>query len=299
MTPLIKFPGSKRRLADTLLEIARPALDRQPAGAFYFEPFFGSGALFFALRPEPAVISDVIPQLVSVYMVVDLFAGVVANDLEHICEEYASAADDEAREAYYYGIRDRFNEADTIHARQAAQFIWLNRACFNGLVRFSEKTGFNVPWGQKETVSVPDREQILEAGRALRPAWIRTGDFEDALKMAKPGDFIYADPPYHSQDGNGFTAYSGQSFGEEEQRRLAKRVWKLTMEGVYCLVSNADTPFIRKLYKGMCVHEVNDRRSIAADGESRGEVQELIISNFDDEGEFAIAIDKKGVGRWI
>lgn len=280
MIKLLKYPGSKDALADQLLLLAMPVLQPETV---YVAPFVGSAALYWALYPRHAILGDALPPLMEMYQMLAEDAEEVAEHLYALADAYHRLDVDASRETFYYDIRYNFNHAHPGPER-AAWFIWLNRCCFNGLVRTNGDGRFNVPWGKRRRVSLPSYGELLEAGRRLQQAHLICGDFEDTVREAPVGALVYADPPYHSEDGSGYTGYTGEGFDEDDQARLARTVRLLTDYGIYCIVSNADTPFIRRLYEGLRVCEVAANRSIAADGKKRGQVQELVVLNFDEQG---------------
>lgn len=274
MNPLIKWPGSKRALVEDLLEIAKSAI----YGRIYYAPFVGSGALFFALQPTQAVLSDTLCSLMDMYQMVATHPDKVADHLDDLGATYHRGSMG-TKETIYYDTRFSFNNARTDPA-MAAWFIFLNKAGFNGLWRENKSGEMNVPWGKRERLALPARDRLHEASALLSAADMRCADFEDSLLDAQSGSFIYLDPPY---DG-AFTGYSADGFDDEDQRRLARLVGCLTDYGVYCMVSNSNTERVRDLYKPYIQHRITANRSIAASAESRGEVQELVITNFDSEG---------------
>lgn len=107
-------------------------------------------------------------------------------------------------------------------------------------------------------------------------------DFEEAVKDAKKGDFVYFDPPYDS-DTSTFNSYTEDGFGKEEQKRLAKVFKELSDRGCYVMLSNHNTTLINDLYKDFHIHVIEAKRNINANGNKRGKVEEVIITNFEKE----------------
>ena len=183
---------------------------------------------------------------------------------------------------HYYVYRDMFNEFPTIESPdRAALFIWINKACFNGLYRENLKGGFNVPIGSHKTVSLPSPEAILGASEALQCAALACIGFEEALRDIKFGDQVYADPPYipGSKTAN-FIAYNKRGFTWDEQCRLAQLMREKIDMGADMVLSQRNVPVIRDMYKqhGLCVGTVQDRRSVSCKGSGRKRVFDLLVT---------------------
>lgn len=227
--PFLKWAGGKRNLRDRLL----PLLPELSTGGTYFEPFLGGAAVFFALRPQSALLSDINGELIEVY-------EAVRDSVERVVEVLSAlpySSDD------YYQIRS-WNPVDAVS--RAARFIYLNKTCFNGLYRVNQRGEFNVPFGRHgPNVEICNRTQLLLASAALATAQIAALDFERALSGAKAGDLVYCDPPYTTaHTNNGFVEYNARVFSWSDQRRLAHVVADLVGRGVSVVVSNGDHPSI-------------------------------------------------------
>jgi len=181
-------------------------------------------------------------------------------------------------ETYYYKTRAldpggmRANEA-------AARLIYLNRVCFNGLYRVNRKGEFNVPFGDYKNPKICDEENLRAVASVLRPVDFVARDFEHVTKGAKFGDAVYLDPPYAPlSPTSNFTGYTKDGFGESDQIRLRDHFMALAKRGVRVLLSNSDTPLIRKLYTGFRIEQVEAPRRVNSKAEKRGNVKELLIS---------------------
>jgi DNA adenine methylase len=108
---------------------------------------------------------------------------------------------------------------------------------------------------------------------------ILTGDFEEAVKEARKGDFVYFDPPYDTLNDS-FTSYTKNGFDKNEQLRLFETYKMLDKKGVNVMLSNHNTPFINDLYKDYKIIVVNAKRSVNSNGKKRGNVEETIIINY-------------------
>lgn len=271
--PFVKWVGGKGRLLGQLLPLLPPGVERMR----HVEPFMGGGAMFFARQPERALLCDINPELVSTYeMVRDRVDDVIAELRRHAARHKA-AGDAE----YYYAIRERYNRGGGRRAARAAMFIYLNKTCFNGLHRVNRKGEFNVPAGRYVNPRILDEEGLRAASAVLQNAEIRHAGFEELLATARPGDFIYFDPPYEpvSRTAN-FTNYAQDGFTQDDQRRLRDVFDELTRRGCRCMLSNSDVPFIRELYKHHRIDTVAAPRAVSCDKNKRGLVSEVVVRNY-------------------
>jgi len=231
----MKWPGGKRLLVNQIT-------NRFPrAFGTYYEPFFGGGAVFFATLPERAVIADVNADLMNCYQVVKEFPG----QLIDLLKGWKNSSED------YYRIRDYRPRTDL---RRAARFLYLTRLSFNGIHRVNRRGEFNVPYGQRPSYPVVDEEMLQSASEALVQTTILACDFEKATKSATSGDLVYFDPPYTvAHANNGFVKYNERIFSWADQERLSAHAKALAGKGCAVLVSNADHPSVRSLYKGVAL----------------------------------------------
>ena len=276
--PFVKWAGGKRQVIDELKKYVPVEFDT------YYEPFIGGGALLFELSPRKAVINDSNKELMNVYEV--LCDDKKFNKMCKVLNNYEANHNEE----FYYEIRnkdrDKQKYGKLADYTRAARTIYLNKACFNGLYRVNSKNEFNVPFGKKERVNTYDGGNLITVSNYLtmNEVKILSVDFEDAVKDAKAGDFVYFDPPYDSDTGT-FNSYTEEGFGKEEQRRLARVFKELDERGVFVMLSNHNTMLINELYEGYNIHIIEAKRNINSKGNKRGKVEELIITNFvNDEG---------------
>ena len=166
--------------------------------------------------------------------------------------------------------------------KRAARTIYLNKACFNGLYRVNSKNEFNVPFNRKTKINTYDGQNlgIIHSYLNFSDVKILSIDFEDAVKDAKKGDFIYFDPPYDSETET-FNSYTEFGFGKEEHKRLAKVYKELADRGCYVMLSNHNTTLVNELYKDFNIHIIEAKRNINSNGKKRGKVEEVIITNYD------------------
>ena len=266
--PFLKWVGGKGQLLDQL----RPLLPAAPWRR-YFEPFVGSAALFFALRPAEATLSDVNRELVDCYVAVQ----------KHVERLVKALEEHEYDEALYYSVREQ-DPATLDLPTRAARTIYLNKTGYNGLYRVNRAGRFNVPFGRYTNPGFrsPDSVDNLRAcSRSLRGAKLAVRDFGQVVRHASKGDFVYFDPPYVPlSDTSDFTSYSAGGFGPAEQQRLAEVVAKLSDAGVLVMLSNSDTPAVRALYAKFRIDVVTASRSINSRATGRGKVREVVVRNY-------------------
>ena len=275
ITPLVKWAGGKRQLLDEL-KMHMPKKYKT-----YYEPFFGGGALFFAIQPKNAVINDLNTELANLYRTVR------TNNSYKKLLETLDKHEAEHSEEYYYNLRniDRNKEAYNKMNRyeRSARTLYINKACFNGLYRVNSKGEFNVPFNGKKTIKTYELNNLYAMHEYLSSNNIKicSKDYEKVVGTAKKGDFVYFDPPYDVlEDKQSFTSYTKVDFGKKEQERLCKVFKRLSKRGVKLMLSNSNTNFIKELYKDFNIHIVKARRNINSKGDNRGAVEEVIITNY-------------------
>ncbi len=265
MPPLLKWPGGKRHLTRLLLRYVPPRHTR------YLEPFLGGGSFFFALQPRTALLGDVNRDLIDCYTAVSQAATSVAVRLEYHARHHSPT--------YYEQIRDSWNTGNRNDLVERAAFLlYLNYTCFNGLWRVNKKGEFNVSCGISP--AFPPQADILEAGRVLAKSHLRSASWEWVLDEARPGDFVFLDPPYQPRSStSNFTAYSAEGFGEPEQRKLAAAFRELQKRGCSVVETNSDTPLVRELYEGCTIRTSRRADKINCVPGKRGKVDEVVIGD--------------------
>ncbi|HUT60241.1 MAG TPA: Dam family site-specific DNA-(adenine-N6)-methyltransferase [Phycisphaerae bacterium] len=263
MRPFLKWAGGKRWLVARYGHILPLSCHR------YLEPFVGSGAVFFRIRPPRAVLADSNADLIGTYRAIRRDWRAVWRRLREHQRRHCIA--------YYYQTRGSRPRSD---AGRAARFIYLNRTCFNGLYRVNRNGEFNVPKGTKRTVVFPD-DDFCAVSAALRRCELRVSDFEPVLDEAGRGDFVYVDPPYTVRhNNNNFVRYNESMFSWQDQVRLAKAMYKAKRRGALIFMSNANASCIRTLYRGFgAMKEVSRCSVLAADSARRRNTTELIVTN--------------------
>lgn len=266
----MKWVGGKGKLLPQLLPMLPAGVEKMR----HVEPFAGGAALFFARQPARALLCDVNESLIDTYLAVrDEVESVIAA-LHPLARAHG--------EGSYYRVRERYNARMGLsRAERAAMLIYLNKTCFNGLYRVNGRGEFNVPEGRYANPRILDEEGLRAASRALQNAEIVHGSFEAMLALAKPGDFIYFDPPYEpsSRTAN-FTGYAGHGFSQDDQRRLRDVFAALDRRGCKLMLSNSDVPFIRELYATWRIDRIAAPRTVSCDPRTRGLVSEIVVRNY-------------------
>lgn len=259
LKPILKWPGGKRWLTSQVA----PVLTNELTGT-YFEPFVGGGAMFLALQPEVAVLSDSNPDLIAFYQacIANPAAVVAAAQRNSNCE------DD------YYFVR---NSSPRTAVTKAARFLYLNRTCWGGIYRLNKAGEFNVPFGDNGR-RICSRASIVEASKTFESASFLCSDFETMFTKAERGDVIFADPPYTSKGQfNGFVRYNERLFSWDDQRRLSRAAKAARSRGVFVSVCGSYHRDILGLYQNWWVLPLERESRVANDVNARRRVYECLI----------------------
>ena len=299
--PFLKWAGGKSQLLSQFQELYPSALR---AGRIdrYIEPFIGGGAAFFDIARnfdiENFILVDINVELILAYLVIQRLQKKLIELLREFAANYLPLSKKE-RKAFFYSVRENFNKSrfqfdydrysDTWVVR-AAQLMFMNRTCFNGLFRMNSKGKFNVPHGRYKNPRILDAENILNVSDILKRAEIQQGDFTKCEEWITDNSFVYFDPPYRplSKTAN-FTSYSKYNFDDEEQIRLAQFFKKLDEKyGAFLMLSNSDPTnedsdddFFEKLYGDYNIRRVSANRMINSNAKRRGQITELLITNYE------------------
>lgn len=272
--PCLKWAGGKRQLIPVILANHLPKNYNHQT---YYEPFIGGGALFFALQPKRAVINDTNAELINCYKV-------IRNSLDELIEDLKSHKNNED---YYYAIRDWDREESFKYktpVQRASRIIYLNKTCYNGLFRVNSLGQFNVPFGKYKNPNILDVAVLKAVNKYLNEnqILILNSDFQEALKDARKGDFIYLDPPYDPvSDTASFTGYDVNGFNKDEQIRVKETFEELDKRGCKVLLSNAYTKFSIDLYKDYKQTKISAIRAINSNVKKRGKVDEVLVKNYE------------------
>ncbi|MCR5369477.1 MAG: DNA adenine methylase [Clostridium sp.] len=272
IAPVVKWAGGKRRLLERILPLV-------PEHETYYEPFFGGGAVLFALQPEKAVINDSNADLMDIYRVI----ASQPEELISLLEEHAAHDSKD----YYYEVRALDRDFDRYEAmtdtERAARFLYLNKTCFNGLFRVNRSGEFNVPYGRYKNPEIVGADGIRAMSSYLNRAKIRmlSQDYREVFRGIRENAFVYLDPPYMPiSETSSFTGYTAAGFDRQQQTELKKQCDKLNRRGVKFMLSNSCCDFIIRLYRDYRIEHVNALRSVNARADGRGKVEELLIMNY-------------------
>ena len=300
-TPFIKWAGGKSRLAPTIINRIEKSIGFNNID-HYVEAFTGGGALFFKLIEsyefKSVTLIDINIELINSYCAIKINPYLLMDLMDDLQNQYNTLESEEEKSLLFYKIRELFNAIEDkgillkeVDYLRAAQFIFLNKTCFNGLYRENSKGKYNVPFGKRKQTNIYDRDNILDIHSLLKNVNLVCGDYKLAKNNLKPGTLIYFDPPYRPLTGTAaFTAYSKDGFNDNHQIELAQFCQEIHKAGAYFALSNSDPSngkknfeelddFFDDLYKGFEIHRIYASRTIAAKSTSRNAVTEVLILN--------------------
>ena len=276
MKPIIKWVGGKTQLLDEIKKIITPELLEDH---LYYEPFCGGAAVAFDLEHSLTVINDLNSELIHMYRV-------IRDKPEELISELKCFQNSHNTE-FYYRVRN-LDRTDTLSRMtdivKAARTIYLNKTCFNGLYRVNSKGQFNSPIGRTASGKTPDIVQedlIREMSKFLQNVLISNLSYSQVVAGAKDGDVIFFDPPYDTDEAiksDGFVGYQKEGWTRKDLEELKMICDELSIRGCKIVLTNNDTEFVRELFKDYNFKEVDVRRSVNRDGNSR-KGKELIIYN--------------------
>jgi DNA adenine methylase len=272
VAPVVKWVGGKRQILDQIKKYVPKTIST------YYEPFIGGGAVLFALQPHKAVVNDINLELINLY-------EVIKTDVERLIKDLQKHNNEER---YFYGIRelDRnvtlYNQLSPV--QRASRMIYLNKTCYNGLFRVNKAGEFNTPFGNYRNPNIVNEITLRAVSKYFNKADLKFTrlDFEEALKGAKKGAFVYLDPPYDPvSDTASFTGYDKGGFNKAEQIRLKKVCDRLNERGIKFLLSNSATQFIKELYRDYRIEIIQAKRAVNSKADKRGEINEVLVMNFE------------------
>ncbi|MDD3568866.1 MAG: DNA adenine methylase [Bacteroidales bacterium] len=273
IAPFLKWVGGKRQLLPKIVE----HLPKNIRELRYFEPFIGGGAVLFHLQPENAVINDFNKELINVY-------NVVKDNLDDLIVDLKKHKN---TSEYFYQIRglDRTDEFLSLsEVQRASRIIYLNKTCFNGLYRVNSAGEFNAPFGRYKNPNIVNEPTLKAVNKFLNKnnISINNGDYSDILETADENSFIYLDPPYHPiSENSNFTGYVQGGWDMFDQIRLREVCDTLNEKGAKFLLSNSSSPFIKDQYEKYKITTVKAIRAINSNGADRGEIDEVLIRNYE------------------
>lgn len=274
VTPVVKWVGGKRQIINEIVKYV-------PKYSTYYEPFMGGGAVLFELQPKIAAVNDINSELISLYEVIKNNVDELIECLrEHECKN---------EETYFYKIREQDREKEHYKLltpiQRASRLIYLNKTCYNGLFRVNKAGQFNTPFGNYKNPNIVNEYTLKAVSSYFNKAQITftCKDFDEVLKGARKGAFVYLDPPYDPvSDTASFTGYDKGGFDQSEQIRLKNTCDKLDEKGIKFLLSNSATDFIKSLYKDKyIIKTIQAKRAINSKSDKRGEIDEVLVMNFE------------------
>lgn len=265
--PFLKWAGGKYSL---LAELDRLI----PAGKRLVEPFVGGGSVFLnSEKHESFLLADVNPDLINLYQMLEVDHIRVCS-LAKILFERANS------EVAYKELRDEFNNQRMGAPERAAAFLFLNRHCFNGLIRYNRDGFFNVGWGKYEAPYFPEIEIKAFKQKSHKCVFMNAG-YRRTLALTGEGDVVYCDPPYEPLPGTaGFTNYAAGGFSWADQISLAESCVAAHQRGAKVLISNSTAPRVLELYEqhGFILHHVDARRAISSKGSTRETAKDIVAT---------------------
>ncbi|MGA2103923.1 DNA adenine methylase [Methanoregula sp.] len=298
--PFLKWAGGKSQLLGEFSRYLPFSALNDRTITRYVEPFIGGGAVFFSLNRmfsfDQCTVCDVNKELILTYQVIRRSLPRLSGELAAVETAYREKKD-QKKEAFYYEVREAFNRdrATVDFSRynnrwieRAAQIIFLNHTCYNGLFRVNRSGWFNVPFGRYRNPVIFNGDNLEKVAAVLKNTGIICGDFTRCRSAVDDNTFVYLDPPYRPLNTtSSFTSYSHGGFSDIDQKRLARFFRDLDRKGAMVMLSNSDPgnenpedSFFEELYDGFSIRRVPAKRMINCNGSRRGLVNELLITNY-------------------
>ena len=292
--PFVKWAGGKGSLIPQLnkfypYELKNGKIER------YIEPFVGGGAVLIDIlqkyKIQEAYAFDINIDLINSYNVIKNNVEELVINLKQKETEYLQLGQEE-RKNYFYNIRDEYNnytlEENEQNIQRAAQFIYLNRTCFNGLYRVNKSGKFNVPIGSHKNPTICDEENLKNLSELLQNVQFQHGDYRKSMGYVTENTFIYFDPPYRPLNvTSGFTSYTKEDFNDDNQIELATFYKELNERNAKLMLSNSnpkntnkEDTFFDNIYQGFNIDEMYASRMINANAKGRGKISEILVTNY-------------------
>lgn len=299
VSPIIKWAGGKTKVFSQLrnkmpIELLNGKIRN------YYEPFFGGGAVFFniiqSLKFDKCVLSDINEELMLLYNVIQRDTKKLIDFVGKFQQQYDSLKELD-KEKYYYDIRttyniERFNinhnDYSYLFIPRAAQMLFLNKTCYNGLYRQNLRGEFNVPFGKNYYPKIIDKNNLLAVSEILKNVKIECRDFQDiCLEIDNTNSFVYLDPPYRpvSKSAN-FTSYHKLNFTDKDQIRLSETFKVLdnrkikSMLNNSCINVNDKVGTIEKYYEGFNISYISSSSTMSSIMNKRKKINEMVITNY-------------------
>ncbi|MEI6893617.1 MAG: Dam family site-specific DNA-(adenine-N6)-methyltransferase [Colwellia sp.] len=260
----LKWAGGKYSLCDVIAKML-------PKERRLIEPFVGAGSVFLNTHYDHYILNDINQDLINLYKILQDKPDSFIEDAKKFFNAEHNQADT------YYQLRKDFNDSKDSYFRSLV-FLYMNRHGYNGLCRYNQKGGYNVPFGQYKRPYFPENELNYFAEKAKKATFVCEG-YRQTFSRAQQGDVIYCDPPYVPLSKTAsFTSYSGNGFGLDEQADLANAAEEVSKDGtVSVLISNHDTIWTRKIYEhAVKIKSLKVARTISQKTTKRQKVAELL-----------------------
>lgn len=297
--PFVKWAGGKNSLIPQLtkyypVELINGNIER------YVEPFVGGGAVLLDIlqkyEVKEAYAFDINKDLINCY-------NVIKNNVEALIQELDKKEkdflilDSDNRQKYFYDIRTEYNSYvlnDELNIKRASEFIFLNRTCFNGLYRVNKDGKFNVPCGKYKNPTICDSNNLRNLSKLIQNVTFEYGDYRKSEELITENTFVYFDPPYRPLSvTSGFTSYTKEDFNDENQKELAQYYNQLNLKNAKLMLSNSNPKnvneednFFDTIYNGFIINEVSAKRMINSNAKGRGEISELLITNYEEQSKW-------------
>ena len=298
--PFLKWAGGKSQLISMIESSLPTEINKNKPIKNYIEPFIGGGAVFFHLisnyEVEKAYISDINEDLILTYRVIKNDVQDLIEILKPLESEFSEADYESNKNNYYDNIRPRFNKRKKSlnynkyskkYIAHAADFIFLNKTCFNGLYRVNSKGEFNVPMGRYKKPLICDDNNLNNISEKFNKMdiTIENKSYKYCESAITDDSFIYLDPPYMQITKTSFTSYTKSNFNRTDHEKLAEFYKKISGKRVNVLLSNSDYANDENEYKEIYgsdvkVDYVSAKRYINSDGKNRGPVDEILVRNY-------------------
>ncbi len=293
--PFVKWAGGKGSLISQLnnfypYELKNGIIER------YIEPFVGGGAVLIDILQrydvQEAYAFDINIDLINSYNIIKNNVEDLITNLKQMETEYLQLGQEE-RKNYFYNKRDEYNnytlEENEQNIQRAAQFIYLNRTCFNGLYRVNKSGKFNVPVGSYKNPTICDEENLRNLSELIQNVQFQYGDYRRSMEYVTENTFVYFDPPYRPLNvTSGFTSYTKEDFNDDNQRELAEFYRELNEQNAKLMLSNSnpkntnkEDTFFDNIYQGFNIDEIYASRMINANSKGRGKISEILVTNYD------------------
>ena len=297
--PFVKWAGGKTSLIPQItkyfpFELKNGKIEK------YIEPFVGGGAVLIDILQKydvkQAYAFDINKDLINCYNVIKYKVEDLIQKLDKKEKEFLSLEID-GRQKCFYNIRTKYNSYflnTELDVERASEFIFLNRTCFNGLYRVNKSGKFNVPFGKYKNPTICDSRNLSNLSILFKNTIFKYGDYKESESLIDKNTFVYFDPPYRPLSvTSGFTSYTKEDFNDESQKELAKYYNKLNVKNAKLMLSNSNPKnidenddFFENIYKGFNINEVSAKRMINSNAKGRGEISELLITNYKEQLEW-------------